>query len=101
MTISQGLRNDLCQKLSLVGLPRAIVLPLVNSIERSVRAEGSENVVKRLKLLKQAAVNHLAGLEIDLPWIKHDRKGPKGPWRPVWLMLSSKQFKHRKRALNA
>jgi hypothetical protein len=101
MTISHSLKDDLCHKLRLVGLPRDVVLPLVNSITLSVSVEGPENVVKRLKVLKQAAVNQVAGVEIQLPWIRHNLDGPKGHWRPVWKLLKSKRYKHRKRALNA
>lgn len=103
MTRSQGLADQLCQKLRMVGLPKEVVLPLVNNLTKSIVCEGPENVVRRLKVLKQAAVNHLAGRPemVVMPWIAHDRRGPKGPWRPVWAMLMSKQYKHRKRALNA
>lgn len=104
MTSSHALRDDLCHKLRLVGLPAVVVLPLVNHITRSVACEGAENVVKRLKLLKQAGVNLIAGhpyVRSDLPWIKAGVHGPKGPWKPVWSMLSKGSFKHRKRALNA
>lgn len=101
MSLRQTINDDMCQKLRLVGLTKEETLPIVNSITLSVRAEGPENVVKRLKALKQAAVNHIAGQEIDLPWIKHDRNGPKGPWRPVWRKLKSSSHKQQKRALNA
>jgi len=102
MTISQGLQDDVCKKLRMIGLPRADTLAIVNSITRQVRCEGPENVVKRLKNLKQAAVNFIAGQSYDLPWIAHSSNGkPKGPWKRVWILLESKQHKHQKRALNA
>nr|WAK72382.1 MAG: RNA-dependent RNA polymerase [Mitoviridae sp.] len=100
MTISQGIQDDLCKKLRMVGLPKGVVLPLVNQLTRQVLAEGAENVVKRLKLLKQAAVMTIAGRPTEFPWIKHNQHGPKGPWRPVWRLLSG-DFRKRKRALNA
>nr|WAK72376.1 MAG: RNA-dependent RNA polymerases [Mitoviridae sp.] len=100
MTISQSLQDDVCQKLRMVGLPREIVLPLVNQLTRQVRAEGPENVVKRLKNLKQAAVNRIAGLPVDFPWIANNGTSPKGPWKPVWAMLSG-DYRKQKRALNA
>jgi len=101
MTLSQTLSDDLCVKLRAVGLPRDVVLPLVNSISVSVKAEGPENVVKRLKLIKQAAVSVLADQKPDLSWIAHDSNGLKGPWKPVWRLLQSSSYKHRKRAINA
>lgn len=100
MTISQGVQDEVCKKLRMVGLPKGIVLPLVDQLTRQVRAEGAENVVKRLKLLKQAAVNHIGGQSVDFPWIAHNASGPKGLWRPVWKMLSG-SYRMRKRALNA
>ena len=101
MSLRQTINDDLCHKLRLVGLTKGEVLPIVNTITRSVQAEGPENVVKRLKLLKQAAVNLLAHQEIELPWIAHDSNGPKGPWRVVWKKLKSSNHKQQKRALNA
>lgn len=101
MTLSQTMQDNLCQKLRAVGLTKEETLPLVNLISRQVAAEGPENVVRRLKVLKQAAVNKLAGREVDLPWIAHTPKGPKGPWKVVWSKLESKQYSHRKRAINA
>jgi len=101
MTQSQTLSDELCVKLRAVGLPKDVVLPLVNSITISVKAEGPENVVRRLKLIKQAAVSVLANQKPDFTWIAHDSKGPKGPWKPVWRLLQSSSYKHRKRAINA
>lgn len=101
MTKSQALGDDLCVKLRMVGLSRQVVLPLVNHITRQVRAEGPENVVKRLKVLKQAAIDMLAGGEPKFPWVSHTAHGPRGPWRPVWTLLSRSSFKHKKRAFNA
>jgi hypothetical protein len=101
MSFRQTINDDLCHKLRLVGLTKEETLPIVNSITRSVLAEGPENVVKRLKLLKQAAINHLAGQNIDLPWIAHNKNGPKGPWKCVWKKLASSNHKQQKRALNA
>lgn len=101
MTVSQVLGNDLCQKLRGVGLTKEETLPLVNLITKQVAAEGPENVIKRLKLLKQAGVNKLAGKQAEFPWIAHTPTGPKGPWKVVFRKLDSASYKHRKRALNA
>jgi len=101
MSLRQTINDDLCHKLRLVGLTKEEALPIVNTITRSVQAEGPENVVKRLKVLKQAALNHLAGEDIQLPWIKHTKHGPKGAWRCVWAKLKSSNHKQQKRALNA
>jgi len=102
MTSSRSLQDDLCVKLRAIGLPQQTVLPIVNSINRSINAEGAENVVKRLKQLKQAGVSSISGQKTDLTWIAHDSNGiPKGPWKPVWLWLHSASHKHRKIALNA
>lgn len=101
MASSQALGEDLCKKLRMVGLQKDIVLPLVNLLAKQVLAEGPENVVRRLKVLKQGALNHLAGMPYDLPWIAHGPKGPKGPWKPVWQLLDRSSYKHKRRALNA
>jgi len=101
MTISQALRNELCQKLRGVGLSKEVTLPLIDTITKQVNAEGPENVVKRLKVLKQAAINVLAGGDATFPWISHTNGAPKGPWKPVWKMLEHSSHKHRKRAFNA
>jgi len=101
MTQSHSLQDDVCKKLRLVGLPKVEVIPLVNLITRQVAAEGPESVVKRLKVLKQGAINLLAGQPVHLDWIAHNQHGPKGPWRPVWNRLKSSNFKQRRKALNA
>lgn len=102
MTISQATVDDMCGKLRMVGLNKELVLSIVNALTKQVSAEGPENVVKRLKVLKQAAVNHLAGQPHTLPWIRHDGLGrPKGPWGKLWDALSSRSYRHQRRALNA
>lgn len=101
MTISQTIGNDLCQKLRIVGLTKEETLPIVNLITKQVAAEGPENVVARLKILKQAGVDVLAGNMPKFHWIAHTPKAPKGPWKPVFQKLYSSSYKHRKRALNA
>jgi len=101
MTISQGLKDDLCQKLRLVGLTRSETLPIVDNLTRQVKCEGPENVVKRLKTLKQAAVNKLSGNPWQLPWIANRNNTPKGPWKRVWAKLDASSHKHRVRAFNA
>jgi len=101
MTVSQALRNELCQKLRGVGLSKEVTLPLIDAITKQVNAEGPENVVRRLKILKQAAVDVLAGGSATFPWISHTNGVPKGPWKPVWEMLGHSSHKHRKRAFNA
>lgn len=101
MTISQCVQDEMCRKLRMVGLAKDVVLPLVNTLTRQVRAEGPENVVKRLKEIKLAAVNHIAGHTSVRPkWVAHTRTGLKGPWKPVWKMLAG-NYRQRKRALNA
>ena len=103
MTKSQTLTDDLCVKLRLVGIEEKLALQIVNLITRNVVAEGPENVVKRLKVLKQAAISEMAGVggTLHLPWIRHTGTTPKGVWKPIWSLLRSKQYKHRKRAINA
>jgi hypothetical protein len=104
MTLSHSIDDQLCQKLRMVGLTKDEALSIVNLLSRQIRAEGPENVVKRLKVLMQAAINKVAGLpdaEKSLVWIKHTPKGPKGPWRSVWMRLTSKSIHKRNTALNA
>nr|UUW21442.1 MAG: RNA-dependent RNA polymerase [Sanya mito-like virus 1]UUW21443.1 MAG: RNA-dependent RNA polymerase [Sanya mito-like virus 1] len=100
MTISQSVGDSLCQKLRMVGWDRVSARLIVNQVTVQVSAEGPENVVKRLKLLKQAAVNRMAGKPFELPWIAHTRSGPKGIWRRVWRLLESSSYRDKKRALN-
>jgi len=100
MAISQNLQDELCSKLGAVGMPKPLIGPLVSAIARQVVSEGPENVVRRIKVLKQAAVNHIAGQPVDLPWIAHTSRGPKGPWKPVWKWLCSESNRLRVRALN-
>lgn len=101
MTQSQTLGDDLCRKLRLVGLPQGLVLPLVNELTLQVSAEGPENVVKRLKVLKQAMVDKLAGNQPKFIWVASRSGAPRGAWRPIWSLLNHSSYRHRKRAFNA
>lgn len=100
MALSQTLQDELCHKLGAVGLPEHLRVQLVSQVIRQVTAEGPESVVKRLKVLKQAAVNTLAGQPVSLPWIAHTANGPKGVWKPVWRWLKSQKHRTKVRALN-
>lgn len=101
MTSSQTMQDVLCKKFRMIGLSREETLPLVNMLVKQINAEGPENVVRRLKVLKQAAVNQLAGLPVSLAWIAHNPNGPKGAWKPIWSRLMSSNYRSRVKALNA
>jgi len=101
MTKSHTLRDELCHKLRLVGLTREETLPIVDQVYKQVGAEGPENVVKRLKVLKQAAMVQLAGGTPVFSWVSHRGSVPSGPWRPIWTKLLSSRYRQRRRAFNA
>lgn len=101
MTISQSVSDSLCQKLRMVGLTKGETLPLVNALTKQIAAEGPENVVKRLKVLKQAAVNHIAGKPVVFDWITNTGSAPKGVWKPIWLHLQSASYRQKFKAFNA
>jgi hypothetical protein len=67
---------------------------------QNVAAEGPENVIKRLKVIKRAAVATLAGEVPQFTWIKSDGKAPKGAWKPVWKWLLSTDHEKREHAFS-
>jgi hypothetical protein len=86
--------------LRMLGCPEVVSRPLVTKLMQNVAAEGPENVVKRLKVIKRAAVATLAGEVPQFTWIKSDGKAPKGAWKPVWKWLVSTSHEKREHAFS-
>lgn len=83
--------NRICNHLSAVGLGQH-AKPIIHEVQRWIKCNGEEWTVERLKTLKVAYIQSLAGYDkIDLPWIKHTNNRPKGPFAPLFRVHGEKR----------
>ena len=79
-------QNVACRRLSSLGIKQAVVHQILNTVQNWIRNEGLENTISRLKQLKTAYVQKLAGAPVDLSWISHKGDTPKGPFSHIFNM---------------
>lgn len=94
-----SIRQNLCNRLSAIGLKQEKVYSLIDETLKWVSNSGIEWTISRLKDIKQYYIHQLAGepYEFDT-WVKTNRNGtPKGPWGS--LDISNR--KHIAQTLNA
>lgn len=89
MTKSQVSRS-LCGRLSAIGIPNRIKLPILNEIEKWVTQSGPEWTVQRLKDLKVDLIRSWSGLEPVSKGIRFRNGAPAGPFRALWSWTSER-----------
>lgn len=88
-----------CKRLRAIGLKPERAYPLLDLFEKWKRESGEEWTVQRLKTVKQALMNRIAGVPYELPWIRSSNGIPKGPLG--WLFeCADKDTRHQSLALN-
>jgi hypothetical protein len=84
MTHSKELsQSKACKRLRGVGLSKNQALGILNEVQKWVASSGTEWTIKRLKSLKVAYINKLAGSDEPFkhaPWITYANGIPKGPF---------------------
>jgi hypothetical protein len=94
-------KATVCSRLSALGWSQQQVHEMVDLLTLWSKSSGEEWVVKRLKTLKAALIQHLAGNELGLEPREFALRvdgTPKGPFGP--LFRSTRTLKERTRALN-
>jgi hypothetical protein len=86
--------------LRMLGCSEALIRPLMTKLMLNVAAEGPENVIKRIKVIKRAAIATLAGEVPQFTWIRSKGGKPAGAWKPVWKWLLSTDHEKREHAFN-
>lgn len=79
--------NVACKRLRASGLDKTKSLQLIDTIQRWNRCNGPAWTVKRLKSIKIAYLNRLAGLDRpfeNTPWVAHHKDAPKGVFRSIF-----------------
>jgi len=84
------MRDCLCARLSAIGLPNDIKLPIVDIVNKWVACNGPEWTVDRLKAMKVDLIHSWGGLPPSSTGIAYRCGLPKGPFRPLWRMVSRK-----------
>lgn len=81
MTLSQ---KSTVRRLSIFGLSESQSIQIVNEINRLLYNNGPEWTISRLKLLKTAFIQMIAGQEPEWTWIKTRAGIPAGPFRAIF-----------------
>jgi len=74
MLLLQHHQDGLFRRLSVIGIPKYIISPLIGDMVKWESCSGVEWTIKRLKSLKIDLIRHKAGLP-PLTWVRKNRRG--------------------------
>lgn len=92
--------NATFQRLIAIGLRPEVIIPILKEVDRFLANHGPEWVVSRIKNLKAAYLQNIAGkalTSLDTGFRMHADGTPKGAFRPLFRQLS---YKGKIKALN-
>lgn len=85
---SRQLSQNLCDRLSAIGIPKRMKGPIVDQVCNWVTKNGAEWTVQRLKGIKNDLVRSWAGLKPTADGVKYVNGKPKGPIGGLWSLTS-------------
>jgi len=100
-TYRSGVSSRLNNHLKLLGFTPLEVSQMLSQVEIWVKSSGTEWTVGRLKALKTALIQGLAGGDQQFPWIKHSMGAPKGVFRKLFAEPSYDDHRKINKSLSA